>query len=468
MYFSYRHWRAFIAVACVTIICCTAFGQSQRLAHSARIVAAKPVFRNLPERVVLTEGESYYREIAVQYRFPDSLGISLIGGRDIEDALVDMGGGRAFFYISADYKMVDSTISYIFCAKYGQRKVFDTMVVSVINRPLEVISVVPAASSEILVTEKPIRIEFNETLDRMSVDKCVNISSTRKSEFHYYYDTETNALIIDTDDRLLPTQDTITINLSSGLLDLAGHPLKSSQHLTFITGPVVYPGDANNDGIVDENDLVSLVRYWGDAGPQRTFSQPLVWAAQPARSWGDPKAGFADINGDGQVNGDDVCGIVANWGKMSGNVDFKSLYSSESPEKVLARTDQSILRDIYTAAVNCPDGGGYIVSILKSLLFDNRDNLPDEYMLYQNYPNPFNPETIIEYFLPEASQLNIAVYNIIGQKVYDLYDGFASEGFGSVTWHGIDNFGKPVASGIYFYRLEAENTAVTKRMILIR
>ncbi len=466
--FSNSRWSIIVIAACTVFICCTAYGQSQRMMHSPQ-KAAKPVFRNLPERVVLTEGESFFREISARYRFPDSLSLSLVDGYDIEDALIDLGKGKAFFSLTADYNLVDSTIFYIFSVKYGRHSVLDTMVVSVINRPLEIVSVMPDVSSEILVDEKPMRIEFNEPLDRMSVDKSVLINDTRGEEFSYYYDSEANALIIDAADRLLPTQDTITITLSSELLDLAGHPLIKSQKLTFMTGPVVYPGDANNDGIVDENDVVSLVRYWNCSGQQRTFPQPLVWAAQPARSWDDPKAGYADVNGDGQVNGDDVCGIVANWGRMSGNVNFNSLYSLESPDKILAQTDQTVLRDIYTSVINCPDGGGeYIVGILKSLLFDNRDNFPDEYMLYQNYPNPFNPETIIEYFLPEASQLNIAVYNIIGQKVYDLYDGFAPEGFGSVTWHGIDNIGKPVASGIYFYRLEAENAAITKRMILIR
>jgi hypothetical protein len=437
---------------------------------SSSRVASQPSFHNLPTRVVLTEGEYYYREFSVQYIFSDSLKIALVDGYNADDAVIDMGGGRAFFYLTADHTMVDSTFLFIFSARHGRINALDTVIVSVANRPLEIVSIIPDVSSEILVSERPIRLEFNEPIDPRSIENGVIISDIRGEKFDFYYTPGENALIIDNPNRRLPSRDTITVNITSNLLDLAGYPILRPHRLIFTTGPVVYPGDANDDGIVDKNDLIPLARYWGYSGPTRTVSQELEWSAQPAHSWDEFMAGFADVNGDGIVDGGDVCGIIANWGKKTGRHTLGKYGPSVAPEKLLARSDQTVLKDLYTAVINCPDGDGRrsAMTILESLLFDDHDNLPGEYSLFQNYPNPFNLETIIEYYLPEPAQLTIGVYNIIGQKVYDLYNGFAPEGFGSVTWYGVDNFGKPVASGIYFYRLETESLALTKRMILIR
>lgn len=445
-------------------------GGSHSIVQSFSNDRNKPIFSELPEKIVLTEGESFHRDFSVQYIFPDSLNISLIAGNNIDDAVIDMGGGRGFFYLMADHTMVDSTFLYIFMARHGRVKTLDTMIVSVINRPLEIVSVLPEAGSEILVSEKPIRIRFNELIDPSSVGNGVIVKAVGGERFESSYIKDDKTLVIDCKSRRLPARDTISVYLTSGLLDLAGHSMDRPVRLVFATGPLVFPGDANDDGIVDKNDIIPIVRFWGCAGPNRATAQSTEWTAQASYSWNELMAAYADVNGDGIVNGDDVCGIIANWGRKIANFSIARINSSEAPEKILARSEQIVLKDLYTAVINCSEGEGResVVHILKSLLFDDRENLPNEYILYQNYPNPFNPETIIEYYMPYATQLKIGVYNIIGQKVYDLHDGFAPEGFGSVTWYGIDNFGKPVASGIYFYRLETENLALTKRMILIR
>ena len=75
--------------------------------------------------------------------------------------------------------------------------------------------------------------------------------------------------------------------------------------------------------------------------------------------------------------------------------------------------------------------------------------------LMQNFPNPFNPETQIEYRLPVTSEVRISVYNIRGQEVARLVDGQQAPGVYRVRWRGTDRQGVPVASGIYFYRMEA-------------
>ena len=94
--------------------------------------------------------------------------------------------------------------------------------------------------------------------------------------------------------------------------------------------------------------------------------------------------------------------------------------------------------------------------------------LPNSYSLSQNYPNPFNPETNIDFSLAKAGQAKIEVFNILGELVSTPFDGVANAGQNRVIWDGTDGDGKSVASGIYFYRLTADNFSETKKMTLLK
>ncbi len=90
------------------------------------------------------------------------------------------------------------------------------------------------------------------------------------------------------------------------------------------------------------------------------------------------------------------------------------------------------------------------------------------YKLERNFPNPFNPETIISFNLPEASAVNLNVYNILGQMVRTLVDEELPAGAHSVMWDGKNGQGSEVASGVYFYRIKAGDFESTMRMTLLR
>ncbi len=94
--------------------------------------------------------------------------------------------------------------------------------------------------------------------------------------------------------------------------------------------------------------------------------------------------------------------------------------------------------------------------------------LPTEFALEQNYPNPFNPDTEIRYALPVESDVELSVFNILGQMVTTLTSGRMPAGNHSITWHGTDSDGAQVASGIYFYRISAKNFSETKKMMLLK
>ncbi|MFQ5865285.1 MAG: serine hydrolase [bacterium] len=99
---------------------------------------------------------------------------------------------------------------------------------------------------------------------------------------------------------------------------------------------------------------------------------------------------------------------------------------------------------------------------------DSNPPSPGDFTLHQNYPNPFNPETAISYQLPVASEVQLIIYNALGQKIRSLVNGQQSPGLKSVVWDGKNDLGQPVSSGIYFYTLKAGERAQTKKMLLIR
>lgn len=93
---------------------------------------------------------------------------------------------------------------------------------------------------------------------------------------------------------------------------------------------------------------------------------------------------------------------------------------------------------------------------------------PATFSLSQNYPNPFNPATNIRVTLPKASHVEIEIFNILGQRVRTLIDEDMRAGVFIVNWDGRDQKGSEVSSGVYFYRIEADEFYDVKRMVLMK
>ena len=97
-------------------------------------------------------------------------------------------------------------------------------------------------------------------------------------------------------------------------------------------------------------------------------------------------------------------------------------------------------------------------------------HLPQNIILSQNYPNPFNPTTTIEFTLPYQQNVQLTVYNVLGELVAVLADGMQQAGVHRVTFNpsvGAES-SRPLASGVYVYRLESEDDIVSRKMVLIR
>ncbi|MCU0644334.1 MAG: T9SS type A sorting domain-containing protein, partial [bacterium] len=90
------------------------------------------------------------------------------------------------------------------------------------------------------------------------------------------------------------------------------------------------------------------------------------------------------------------------------------------------------------------------------------------FKLFENYPNPFNSSTVITYQVPEATDIKIYIYNVLGQKVASLVDKHHKAGIFRVSWDGKDSKGRLAPSGIYFTKLEANGFSDCKKMLLVQ
>ncbi len=130
-------------------------------------------------------------------------------------------------------------------------------------------------------------------------------------------------------------------------------------------------------------------------------------------------------------------------------------YSGEKPDAC----DSAFFEFTVTGARNSDGASEWL---LEGGFYED-DATPSEYALNSNYPNPFNASTNIAYVISEPGDVNLEVFNLMGQKVAALVDNHQQSGHYTVTWNAAD-----YPSGIYFYRLSSGGNVLTKRMTLLK
>ncbi|RLD42432.1 MAG: hypothetical protein DRI88_11685 [Bacteroidetes bacterium] len=136
-----------------------------------------------------------------------------------------------------------------------------------------------------------------------------------------------------------------------------------------------------------------------------------------------------------------------------------------SPESGVAQDFTDPVEYIVTAENG--DEQIWVVTVTQ-VVYSENDLIPSVTKLIGNYPNPFNPETTIEFSIQNDSKIELTIFNIKGQNIKTLVHNVLSKGYHSLTWSGVDEFGKPVSSGIYYYQLKVNGTneAVKKCLLL--
>ena len=144
---------------------------------------------------------------------------------------------------------------------------------------------------------------------------------------------------------------------------------------------------------------------------------------------------------------------------------------SVSGRGLLAELDFRLLGGSTKATFNLSEG--YVASsgseVRAVAQLNSAHLMPRQFALYANFPNPFNPSTSLEYALPEPTEVELAIYDVLGQKVQTLVaQQLQSAGYYRLTWDGSDAKGHTVSSGIYFYRLTTQNFTQTRKMLLLK
>ncbi len=141
-----------------------------------------------------------------------------------------------------------------------------------------------------------------------------------------------------------------------------------------------------------------------------------------------------------------------------------SIQPGASQKIDLTLNAQTIKEGTYSGQVTISTNGGNI-NIPIDYLVDVKQisNVPQEFSLSQNYPNPFNPTTVISFSIPKTSNVVLKVYDSLGKEVVKLIDEKKSAGKYEINFSAYN-----IASGIYYYRLEAEGMIQTKKMVLLK
>ena len=263
-----------------------------------------------------------------------------------------------------------------------------------------------------------------------------------------------------------PETGDFTIDETSGLFTLAsdGYSLGDLRWAQF-NGQgdprisTVYPGDTDNDGDVDAEDVLPLGVFFLEAGEPRTDAS-LGWESQEGQSWIGYPANYADANGDGVVNERDLIPLGLNWGLTHNesllrfNIDPLAIAGDESLKPAFEKLYKSVSNLSGTPA-------HALKQMLERVLLIN---IPLSFSLDQNYPNPFNSQTKIKYTLPESQAVRLSVFNIRGQLVTEeRYDQPQAAGRYTYTFNGSGH-----SSGLYFLQIRTPKFQGTKKMLLIK
>ena len=105
---------------------------------------------------------------------------------------------------------------------------------------------------------------------------------------------------------------------------------------------------------------------------------------------------------------------------------------------------------------------------VSNLLGIDNVTLPKEFALHNNYPNPFNPVTNITYDIPEATDVTLEIYNVMGQRVRTLAQGNHEPGRYQIVWSATNDIGQALSSGMYIYRIQAGDFVSVKKLVLMK
>ena len=234
--------------------------------------------------------------------------------------------------------------------------------------------------------------------------------------------------------------------------DLAGNTNTAATQKT-VNIEIYLPWDVNEDGSVNAADITLVTLALGQSGENIENSR-------------------TDVNNDGTVDNADLLLVAGHLDANNAAPMSRRLFTLMDRETL--ETLDIVTLEVQLAILRRQSDGSpkYLLAItlLESLLETMR---PDETQLLANYPNPFNPETWIPYHLAKSSDVRITIYDVRGSVVRRLELGHLPPGYytsrsRAAYWEGRNDFGERVATGIYFYQLQADNRSLLRKMLILK
>ncbi len=213
--------------------------------------------------------------------------------------------------------------------------------------------------------------------------------------------------------------------------------------------------DVNADGLtLTLGDLVFLIRI-------------IIGLASPIPKLTPVTAGYSVENGVVSVDAEMGAACVVAEGNviptlLANNMEMKHAYDSEED---VTRILVFSMEEGQTFAGAFLDVRSQILSIEMATYEGapvTAERMPTGFALHQNYPNPFNPMTTISFTLPSATDFELVIYNLTGREV-STFTGHSEPGLVKIEWDA-----STCASGVYFYKLTADNTTSTRKMVLLK
>ena len=204
--------------------------------------------------------------------------------------------------------------------------------------------------------------------------------------------------------------------------------------------------DVNQDGKIDILDLIQVAQSFGSD----VSTNPEV-----------------DVNGDGQINIIDLIAVAQNFGETNASAPVYVEMDNKGLTAAMIQNWIDRAELVNDGSIAFRQGIENLQKLLEAV------KIPKKSMLLVNYPNPFNPETWIPYHLANPAAVNLTIYAANGTRVRTLVLGHKAAGIyqsrgRAIYWDGKNEVGEPVASGIYFYTLTAEDFTATRKMLLMK
>jgi hypothetical protein len=291
----------------------------------------------------------------------------------------------------------------------------------------------------------------------------------------------TSAIVVGWGSTTVPTRTYESDHAWAAFLNAGGNLFYTDQDYFYTNGEVAEPTFVTGDfafdffGITggsndpDAGTLDTLIIGYSEDPITDFMSADLVpmrpddWDAWGGANWTDFLEGSATPIVSDEL-GNDI-------GVRYGNGTFKTVllaFMVEAmndttgwiPDSVETRTYAA---DYVTLLENAFTWLGFVTAI-----DDEVGGVPLKFSLEQNFPNPFNPTTEITFRLGKAVDVDLTIYSVTGQKVRTLVKGQQKAGEHTVTWNGMNDVGQRVATGVYFYTIEAGDFKAIKKMVLIK